>query len=102
MERGGRSQATPEIFRGDGFDRPADPERPAPAFLRDVFLRESAMSERRGGAALPAIIPIFPMTGVLLLPRGRLPLNIFDPRYLAMTHDAPASDRLVAMVQPSD
>ena len=60
------------------------------------------MSERRGGAALPAILPIFPLTGVLLLPRGRLPLNIFEPRYLAMTHDALAGERLIGMVQPSD
>lgn len=60
------------------------------------------MSERRGGGALPAIIPIFPLTGVLLLPRGRLPLNIFEPRYLAMTRDALAGERLIGMVQPSD
>src|SRR5215813_7198992 len=61
-----------------------------------------AMSERRGGGVLPAIIPIFPLTGVLLLPRGRLPLNIFEPRYLAMTRDALAGERLIGMVQPSD
>jgi Lon protease-like protein len=60
------------------------------------------MSERRGGTTLPAILPIFPLTGVLLLPRGRLPLNIFEPRYLAMTRDALAGDRLIGMVQPSD
>jgi Lon protease-like protein len=61
------------------------------------------MSERRGGAAaLPATLPIFPLTGVLLLPRGRLPLNIFEPRYLAMTRDALAGERLIGMVQPSD
>ena len=39
-------------------------------------------------ASLPEVVPIFPLTGVLLLPRGRLPLNIFEPRYLAMTRDA--------------
>ena len=60
------------------------------------------MAERHGGANLPAILPIFPLTGVLLLPRGRLPLNIFEPRYLAMTRDALASDRLIGMVQPTD
>jgi len=60
------------------------------------------MSERRGGTTLPSILPIFPLTGVLLLPRGRLPLNIFEPRYLAMTRDALAGDRLIGMVQPSD
>ena len=60
------------------------------------------MSERGGGTTLPAILPIFPLTGVLLLPRGRLPLNIFEPRYLAMTRDALAGDRVIGMVQPSD
>ena len=60
------------------------------------------MAERHGGANLPAILPIFPLTGVLLLPRGRLPLNIFEPRYLAMTRDALAGDRLIGMVQPTD
>ena len=52
--------------------------------------------------ALPDVLPIFPLTGVLLLPRGRLPLNIFEPRYLAMTRDAMAGERLIGMVQPSD
>jgi hypothetical protein len=60
------------------------------------------MSEPRQGTALPAILPMFPLTGVLLLPRGRLPLNIFEPRYLAMTRDALGGDRLIGMVQPSD
>jgi Lon protease-like protein len=53
------------------------------------------------GDALPDILPIFPLTGVLLLPRGRLPLNIFEPRYLAMTRDAMEGERLIGMVQPS-
>src|SRR5262249_45683879 len=60
------------------------------------------MSERSGAAGLPAILPIFPLTGVLLLPRGRLPLNIFDPRYLAMTRAAFGGERLIGMVQPTD
>src|SRR5579862_862962 len=51
---------------------------------------------------LPRLLPIFPLTGVLLLPRGRLPLNIFEPRYLAMTRDAMVAERLIGMVQPSD
>ncbi len=50
---------------------------------------------------LPAELPIFPLTGVLLLPRGRLPLNIFEPRYLAMFDDAIAGSRLIGMIQPS-
>ncbi|MGX9966214.1 LON peptidase substrate-binding domain-containing protein [Roseomonas sp. F4] len=50
--------------------------------------------------ALPPEIPIFPLSGALLLPGGRLPLNIFEPRFLAMTEDALAAGRFLAMVQP--
>ena len=53
-------------------------------------------------AQLPVTLPIFPLTGVLLLPGGRLPLNIFEPRYLAMTRDALAAARMIGMVQPQD
>jgi Lon protease-like protein len=60
------------------------------------------VSERPGKRTLPAILPIFPLTGVLLLPRGQLPLNIFEPRYLAMTRDAMGGDQLIGMVQPLD
>jgi Lon protease-like protein len=49
---------------------------------------------------LPASIPVFPLTGALLLPRGQLPLNIFEPRYLAMVDAALAGDRIIGMVQP--
>ena len=50
---------------------------------------------------LPRVIPIFPLTGVLLLPGGNLPLNIFEPRYLAMTRAALAEEyRVIGMVQP--
>jgi Lon protease-like protein len=49
---------------------------------------------------LPGTIPVFPLTGALLLPRGRLPLNIFEPRYLAMVDDAMSSGRLIGMIQP--
>ena len=45
-------------------------------------------------------LPVFPLPGVLLLPRGLLPLNIFEPRYLAMVEDALAGDRLIGMIQP--
>lgn len=50
--------------------------------------------------ALPRILPIFPLSGVLLLPGGQLPLNIFEPRYLAMVRDALAAERMIGMVQP--
>ncbi|MCE9522189.1 MAG: LON peptidase substrate-binding domain-containing protein [Alphaproteobacteria bacterium] len=51
-------------------------------------------------AGLPPVIPVFPLAGALLLPRGRLPLNIFEPRYLAMIDDAMRTHRLIGMVQP--
>ncbi|WP_149538384.1 LON peptidase substrate-binding domain-containing protein [Siccirubricoccus phaeus] len=50
--------------------------------------------------ALPAEIAVFPLPGALLLPHARLPLNIFEPRYLAMTQDALAQGRMFGMVQP--
>lgn len=49
---------------------------------------------------LPSDISIFPLTGALLLPRGRLPLNIFEPRYLALTENALATRRMFGMIQP--
>jgi Lon protease-like protein len=51
---------------------------------------------------LPALLPIFPLTGALLLPRGRLPLNIFEPRYLAMIQHALSHGRMVGMIQPQE
>src|SRR5882724_10371272 len=55
----------------------------------------------RGPADLPHVIPIFPLPGALLLPRGQMPLNIFEPRYLAMVDDAMADrHRLIGMIQP--
>ena len=50
---------------------------------------------------LPPEIPIFPLTGVLLLPGGKLPLNIFEPRYLNMTATALAGNRMIGMIQPT-
>ncbi len=49
---------------------------------------------------LPRVVPIFPLPGVLLLPGGNLPLNIFEPRYLAMVRDALSGERMVGMIQP--
>ena len=50
---------------------------------------------------LPGILPIFPLTGTLLLPGGQLPLNIFEPRYLAMVQESlQTQTRLIGMVQP--
>ena len=53
---------------------------------------------------LPTAIPVFPLTGAVLLPRGTLPLNIFEPRYLAMVRDAMAAggaaNRMIGIIQP--
>src|SRR6478609_9439964 len=54
----------------------------------------------RGPADLPDIIPVFPLAGALLLPRGQMPLNIFEPRYLAMIDNALRGARLIGMIQP--
>jgi Lon protease-like protein len=58
-------------------------------------------AEYRGPSDLPEIIPVFPLPGALLLPRGQMPLNIFEPRYLAMVDDAfRDGHRLIGMIQP--
>ena len=57
-------------------------------------------AEYRGPGELPKTIPVFPLPGALLLPRGQMPLNIFEPRYLAMVDDALAGKRLIGMIQP--
>lgn len=49
---------------------------------------------------LPKEFPVFPLPGALLLPHGKLPLNIFEPRYLAMTEDALTAGRMFGMIQP--
>ena len=56
-----------------------------------------------GPADLPEIIPVFPLSGALLLPRGQMPLNIFEPRYLEMVDDALRDGhRLIGMIQPDE
>jgi hypothetical protein len=49
---------------------------------------------------LPSTIPLFPLEGALLLPGGRMPLNIFEPRYLQMVDEAVAGSRLIGVIQP--
>lgn len=48
---------------------------------------------------LPQVIPLFPIDGALLLPRGHLPLNVFEPRYLNMIDDVMAGDRIIGIIQ---
>lgn len=54
------------------------------------------------GREQPAIIPLFPLPGCILLPKGQLPLNIFEPRYLRMIDDALAGARTIGMIQPRE
>jgi len=55
----------------------------------------------RRSSDLQSVIPVFPLPGALLLPRGQLPLNIFEPRYLAMVDDSlQDGHRLIGMIQP--
>ncbi len=49
---------------------------------------------------LPRIVPIFPLSGALLLPGGRMPLNIFEPRYLQMIDDVVSGGRMIGIIQP--
>ncbi len=52
--------------------------------------------------SVPTRFPIFPLEGALLLPGGNLPLNIFEPRYLAMVRDAMRTHRVIGMIQPTE
>jgi uncharacterized protein len=58
------------------------------------------LDQYRAPADLPRRLKVFPLPGALLLPHAELPLNIFEPRYLAMIEDALAGDRLIGMIQP--
>lgn len=55
----------------------------------------------RSAKDVPEVVPVFPLTGALLLPGGRMPLNIFEPRYLAMIDAALGKDRVIGMIQPA-
>jgi uncharacterized protein len=58
-------------------------------------------ADYRGPADLPEVVPVFPLPGALLLPRGQMPLNIFEPRYLEMIDDSLRDGhRLIGMIQP--
>lgn len=59
------------------------------------------MTSDSASHALPEELPLFPLNGVLLLPRGTLPLNVFEPRYLKMVDAALAGDRMIGIVQPA-
>ena len=61
----------------------------------------SLSTSYRSISDLPRIVPLFPLEGALLLPRGQLPLNVFEPRYLAMVDAALSESRIIGMIQPS-
>lgn len=62
----------------------------------------SFLDQYRSAADLPRLLKVFPLPGALLLPHAELPLNIFEPRYLAMVSDALSGDRLIGMIQPAN
>ncbi|MEZ5825531.1 MAG: tetratricopeptide repeat protein [Geminicoccaceae bacterium] len=70
--------------------------RSADAFVGAVLVMGDSIG------SLPKRFPIFPLSGTVLLPRGNLPLNIFEPRYLAMVRDAMQTDQVIGMIQPKD
>lgn len=60
----------------------------------------SAFTHDNAPGDMPAVLPLFPLSGALLLPRAQLPLNIFEPRYLQMVDDALRTNRMFGMIQP--
>jgi len=60
------------------------------------------MLGERSPFRLPARLPVFPLTGAVLLPFGHMPLNIFEPRYIHMIDDALGAERVIAMIQPRE
>lgn len=62
----------------------------------------SLLNRYRKPSDLPKVIPLFPLSGALLLPRTDLPLNIFEPRYLLMIEEAMAGARVIGIIQPQE
>ncbi|MDR3448816.1 MAG: LON peptidase substrate-binding domain-containing protein [Alphaproteobacteria bacterium] len=60
------------------------------------------LTPKNVSSALPEELPVFPLSGAVLLPQARLPLNVFEPRYLAMIEDALGKGRMIGMIQPSE
>src|SRR5580692_7394212 len=113
MERRRRTQAARSVIRCMGPGRRSHDRGSQEAVVDFIFLSNDSACHRgvecgmpintiyKGPDALPDVIPVFPLSGALLLPRGQMPLNIFEPRYLAMIDDAlRTAHRLVGMIQP--
>jgi Lon protease-like protein len=66
----------------------------------DETVTQAGNQTYRGPDDVPVVVPVFPLPAALLLPRGQMPLNIFEPRYLAMIDGAMRGDRVIGMIQP--
>src|ERR1700730_2372204 len=106
MERRRRAQAALAILRGLGRERRSDDRRTPPPFLAVVRVSRSdgakPMNLDQDTQELPQKIPVFPLAGALLLPRAQMPLNIFEPRYLAMIDDALEQPRIIGIIHPDE
>ncbi len=95
-----------QFFEAWGANDEATDRGAPPPFLVVVRLRRSdgpkPMNLDRETQELPRKIPVFPLAGALLLPRAQLPLNIFEPRYLAMVDDALEKPRIIGIIQPDE
>jgi len=65
-------------------------------------MAEMTIQRRMRAENLPAVVPVFAVSGAILLPGGSMPLMVFEPRYLAMTDDALGEGRMFALVQPRE
>ena len=90
--------AAAQVLRGLGPYGPGDPRGASQAIGDAVQLGMDG--SHPGPGRLPTEIPVFPLAGALLLPHGKLPLHIFEPRYKAMVEDALAENRVFGMIQP--
>ena len=72
------------------------------SFLQFCLVRMSSLYKYKKIEEIPSKISIFPLNGALLLPRSKLPLNIFEPRYLEMIDNSISSDRLIGMIQTQE
>ena len=61
----------------------------------------SFLEQYRSPSDLPARIPVFPLLGAIALPRTTLPLNVFEPRYVAMVDDVLRGERIIGIIQPT-
>ena len=93
-----------QLFESWGPLDPGDALGAQAIVLASVFVIGQAMAMNKTylrASDLPEAIPLFPLTGAILLPGGQLPLNIFEPRYLAMFDDAMRGERIIGMIQPA-